>query len=98
MHEEKTEEHQIEARKEAIYNRINIIRSMVNKGSVAPKGYIYYVVKYKTFKDVKYEGVRMIDKEKENALGMPAIVLNIKKQIAIKHFDAKLFEGEAETI
>lgn len=81
---------------QSIYDRIIISRTMLNKREMAPKGFIFYSITLKTFKDEKYTGVRRINLTQEKAMGMDAICLNIKKELAKKYFDYEFDLSESE--
>lgn len=86
MYEQHTIEQQKEDTLKKVFDCIHITRSILNKRNFAPKGYIYYHIAFKNLKDEKYTGVRMIEIAREDAIGRDQIEMNIKMQIAEKHW------------
>lgn len=81
-----TEQQKADQQLKAIYDRINVRRTIINNKRYAPKGYIFYEISFKTDNGSKYTGSRLIDLARENAIGGETIVINIKRQIIEKHW------------
>jgi uncharacterized protein YpuA (DUF1002 family) len=76
-----------QAQYDAILSKINVRRTSLNKGQMAPKGSIFYQISFTTTgkEPKKYNSTRSVTLENEATVGTETIMQVLKDEV-IKHF------------
>ncbi len=72
---------------EAVLNTINVRRTCVNAGIMAPKGYTFYSIIFKTRKGQKFSGARKISLENEAKVCKEVIIQVLREEVVKEYFN-----------
>jgi hypothetical protein len=76
-------------RKERLMARIDVKRTILNKGQMAPKGFIFYSINFKDIMGQKFSGIRKISLANEATVGIEQIIYSLKEAVVDEHFMKK---------